>query len=107
MASPMVMPQMLFVATLFATKPVQIIIVGNPLKEDTKELQKILAGFYLPNKVILNKGGTKFPGVSNETLNLLGTLEMIDNKATAYVCKDLACLPPTNDPSTLRALITK
>jgi uncharacterized protein YyaL (SSP411 family) len=72
----------------FAVGPAyNVILVGEPNEESTLRLIKPLRENYLPNIVI----SLKTPSKSG-----LG-YEKIDGKATAYVCRDQTCLPPTNN----------
>jgi uncharacterized protein YyaL (SSP411 family) len=70
----------------------EIIIVGNPEKEDVKNMLFSLYRRFLPNKVVLLKS----PELE-ELATFIKTYKDIDNKATAYVCIDYQCkLPTTN-----------
>jgi len=100
------MPQMLVALDFMESKPLQIIIVGKAGASDTVQLQQAIASHFLPNKTVLAADGNGLgPGVK-ELLNPLAEVTMIDGRATAYVCKDLACLPPTNDPEILREILS-
>jgi uncharacterized protein YyaL (SSP411 family) len=70
----------------FAVGPSQIVTIVGDLKEnDTIELREALRKQYLPNMVVLLR----------EPKAEIG-FEKIGGKATAYVCRDQTCLPPTN-----------
>jgi len=64
-----------------------ITLVGNLKESDTQEMLAAARREYMPNLIIL----LREPGLAG-----LG-YEKIDGKATAYVCKDQMCLPPTNN----------
>ena len=94
--NPVSMPQMLAAYDFQAEKPMQIIIAGNRESQDTKDMLAVVSKKFLPNKVILlndedlqKKLGERLPFIEGMT--------MINDKATAYVCKDFACQYPTND----------
>jgi uncharacterized protein len=62
------------------------LIVGNPQEKDAQEMLEALRKQFMPNLVVAIRGPEKAG---------LG-YEKIEDKATAYVCKDQMCLPPTN-----------
>lgn len=62
-----------------------LILVGDP-KTDLQEMLNALRKHYLPNVAV----SVKSAGQAG-----LG-YEQLDGKATAYVCRDQTCLPPTN-----------
>ncbi len=65
-----------------------ITLVGDSKQKDTKEMLDSLRNHYLPTNTITLKSPDKAG---------LG-YQLIDGKATAYVCRDQMCLPPTNNP---------
>jgi len=73
----------------FAVGPAyNVTLVGDQREDGTVNMLKILRGHYLPNAMVaLKSAGTAGLGY-----------EQIDGKATAYVCREKACLPPTNKP---------
>jgi uncharacterized protein len=77
----------------------EIAIIGNLEQDDTKALLKILNSRYLPHvSVVAAPAGEGY-------LPVLEQREMIENKATAYVCENLACKMPVNTPEELEKLI--
>jgi len=69
-----------------------ITVVGNPKESDTQDMLAAARKKYMPNLVV----ALREPGLSG-----LG-YEKIEGKATAYVCKDQMCLPPTNNIETMQ-----
>ncbi len=63
-----------------------VLLVGTLNGKDTTEMIDNLKKPYLPNMVVSLKSPDK-AGFGHEK---------IENKATAYVCRDQMCLPPTN-----------
>ena len=63
-----------------------VILVGDLKEKDTQEMLNVLRKHYLPTTVI----SLKYPSKTG-----LG-YQQIEGKATAYVCQDQTCLPPTN-----------
>jgi uncharacterized protein YyaL (SSP411 family) len=84
--------------------PLQIIIAGNKDIEDTKALLSIVNSFYLPNKILI----VHMPGSESflsHHLEVLGSVKMVEDKATAYVCENYTCSAPVNDPDRLKRVL--
>ena len=69
-----------------------VVVAGNPADNDTKNMLATLRRQYIPNLTLTlwtpERAKAAPAGVS---------YEKIDGKATAYVCKNQTCMPPTND----------
>ena len=83
----------------------EIVIVGNPEADDTKEMLNSLGKHFIPYKVVLLKHADQ------ETTDITRIAEYteyhssFDGKATAYVCLDFACkMPVTNTKDMLKLL---
>ena len=83
----------------------EIVIVGNPESEDTKDMLNSLRKHFIPYKVVLLKRDDQ------ETADITSIAEYteyhssFDGKATAYVCLDFACkMPVTNTEEMLKLL---
>jgi uncharacterized protein len=68
-----------------------VVLVGAPSDKGTVDMLAALRKNYLPNLTVTmwtpEKGKPTIPGV---------VYEKIEDKTTAYVCRDQTCLPPTN-----------
>jgi uncharacterized protein len=73
----------------FALGPAfNVVLVGDLSEKDTLEMLRALRRKYLPNlTVTLHKSEQIVDGIG---------YEKIEGKATAYVCRDKTCMPPTN-----------
>ncbi len=72
----------------FAVGPTyNIVLVGDLKEKDTQDMRAALRKQYLPNTTI------SLQPPSHAGLGY----EKIDGKATAYVCRDQTCMPPTNN----------
>ena len=80
----------------FAVGPTySVVLVGTVEEQDTKEMLTALRKHYLPNLT-----------VSLRQPNQTGPdYEKIDGKATAYVCRDQTCMPPTNSTEKMLELL--
>lgn len=72
-------------------------IVGDPSEKDTATMLRELRKKYLPNLTIdIRRQEQMLPGVG---------YEKIDGKATAYVCRNQTCMPPTNNIEKMLELV--
>lgn len=90
----------------FAVGPsCEVILVGDPDKADTKRMMEVLRSRFVPRKVVLlhsslaQRQGTRFLDAFARGLTSEG------GKATAYVCCNRVCNPPTTDPDKMMELI--
>ena len=83
----------------------EVVVAGDPDEPDTRRMLDALANRYAPRTAVLFKPArsrTEAPG--GPPANLLAQLapftephDLLDGKATAYVCTDFACRRPTTD----------
>jgi uncharacterized protein YyaL (SSP411 family) len=86
----------LLLAANFAVGPAyNVILVGDPNENSTRNMLEALRKKFLPNTVISLKKSSEAG---------LG-YEKIDGKATAYVCHGQTCMPPTNKTETMLKLL--
>jgi uncharacterized protein YyaL (SSP411 family) len=74
----------------------EIVIVGKSKASDTLNMLTELKKRYIPNKFILFKNSDD-PHEVNKIAGSLQSKEMIDDKATAYICATGSCKNPTTD----------
>ena len=84
----------------------EVVVVGDALAEDTRNLLHALQTGYRPRIVTL------FKGVGGEDGDRIGELApfsagygLLNGRAAAYVCSEFACQRPTNDSSEVLALL--
>ena len=81
-------------AYALANEPIdEIAIIGDPGEEDTKALVAVARTGLRPNQVIAVAADP-----TDSTVPLLHDREMLDGRATAYLCRGFACQRPTTDP---------
>ena len=81
----------------FAVGPAyNVILVGDPQEDSMQRMLGALKTRYLPNMVVSMRPAGKTG---------LG-YEKIEGKATAYVCRDQTCMPPTNEPEKMLQLLS-
>jgi uncharacterized protein YyaL (SSP411 family) len=83
----------------------EIVIVGNPEREDTKNMLQDIHTAFLPQKVLLFVPDNKeIPGISH-LAPFTKNYKAIDGKATAYVCFQQTCKKPTTDRKELHSFL--
>ena len=102
---PSAMPQMLVALDFQLSKPKQVVIAGKLGDPGTGSMLKAAHARFLPNKILLLADG----GVGQETLGrsleFLKGVNMIDSKATAYICENYVCQLPTSDLKVMEKLL--
>lgn len=81
-----------------------IVIVGDPDKDDTKEMIQALRSHYIPNKVVIFKDRDSNHEITEIAKFSKGQTEK-HGKATAYICVNKSCLPPTTDISAMLGML--
>ena len=96
-ANPLAHSQFL-VAIDFAIGPsYSLVIAGNTEDEDTKLMLDVLRNEYIPNKVILQRRTDQEIPEIDSLSNFVQFFTNLDKKATAYICINKICKPPTHD----------
>ena len=94
--------QLLASADLLAAGPIEIAIVGDPRSSDTRDLARVVRTTFSP-RVVVAAGVAE--GEGGERVALLAGHRQEGNRATAWVCRDRACLPPIVEPEALQAAL--
>ena len=83
----------------------EIVIVGDPEAEDTKDMLNSLSKYFIPYKVVLLKpAGQKTPDITR-IAKYTEYHSSLDGKATAYVCLDFACKMPVTETEEMLKLL--
>ncbi|HYQ48716.1 MAG TPA: hypothetical protein VEP69_06585, partial [Thermodesulfovibrionales bacterium] len=83
----------------------EVVIVGNPDAEDTRKILGVLQAAFLPSVTILFKPADETAGEITQIAEFTRQYSAVDNRATAYVCREHTCFPPTTDPAAMLALL--
>jgi uncharacterized protein YyaL (SSP411 family) len=84
------------VADMLVRGAVELAIVGEPTAADFKELERAVAGRYVPSLVIAGGRAAAKSGIA-----LLEGREAREGRATAYVCRSYTCEAPATSVDTL------
>jgi uncharacterized protein YyaL (SSP411 family) len=77
---------------MFSLDAKEVVVVGDHT-EVTKSFLQSISQSYNPNRVVLFKKGENLSAIAPWT----DSQTMLDEKPTAYVCKDFACNQPTHN----------
>ncbi|MFW9877417.1 MAG: thioredoxin domain-containing protein, partial [Candidatus Thorarchaeota archaeon] len=96
-ANPIAYTQFL-VAVDFAIGPTySLVISGDSEAEDTKNLIQSILNEFVPNKVFILRNMEKDNPDIDKYSNFVEFFYKLEGKATAYVCINKTCKPPTHD----------
>ncbi len=78
-------------------------ILGDPRAADTRALLEVINDRYLPNSVLAC--AAPLDSTATQAVPLLADRPLKEDKATAYVCQNFACLTPVNTAEELTGLV--
>jgi uncharacterized protein YyaL (SSP411 family) len=85
----------------------QILIAGDPISQDTRELLAQVNARFLPNKILLLADGAAGQQQLARWLPFVAGAHRMKDHATAYVCENYVCKLPTTDPRVVAQLLDK
>jgi hypothetical protein len=94
--APSAAPLMVCALGFALQEPTHVVVAGPPTREDTVAILRAVHSVYRPVKVVMP--GTPDEPLFAKSLEFLGGADMLQGKATVYVCEDFTCMLPTNDP---------
>ncbi|MFX1478681.1 MAG: thioredoxin domain-containing protein [Promethearchaeota archaeon] len=96
-ANPLASTQFLVAIDFVVGPSYSIVIGGNTDAEDTKKLINAVYNEYLPNKVMIQRKTEQKSPEIDEFSNFVQFFDNLEGKATAYVCINKTCKPPTHE----------
>ena len=97
---------MMMIGLDFAIGPsFEIVIAGDPVKEDTREMINQVRKMFLPRKVVLLRGTEAQSKTITELAPFTKFHEPLGSKATAHVCVNQNCKLPTTDITKMMDLL--
>ncbi len=87
------------------SKAREIVLVGKREDTSTQKLMDKINSNYMPNTVVVFKDINENQTKINKLINYVEHNEVVDNKATAYVCEGFACKAPINDWKELEEIL--
>jgi uncharacterized protein len=93
-------------ALLFAfSTPKQIVIAGDPKKDDTRALLRVVHERFIPNRILVLAPGGAAQAKLAAYMPVVKEMAPMKGRATAFVCEDYACKLPTSDPQKVAQLL--
>jgi len=85
----------------------EIVIVGNPQKQDTTKMLQTLRSKFIPRKIVLFRSSAEETPEITHIARFTKDLKEKEGKATAFVCKGYVCKTPTTDASEMLELLER
>jgi uncharacterized protein YyaL (SSP411 family) len=96
-ANPLAYTQFLVAIDFVVGPSYSIVIGGNTDAKDTKKLINAVYNEYLPNKVMIQRKTEQKSPEIDKFSNFVQFFDNLEGKATAYVCINKTCKPPTHE----------
>jgi len=96
-----VIPLMLAGLSLWHAAASQIVLLGPRDRDDTRALLAEIGSRYLPFALVVPIDGPDAQAVLAVTMPFVSAMRLIDERASAFVCRDFACRQPVNTVSAL------
>ena len=104
-ASPIDLPQLASALSAALNTPKQIVIAGDPFRDETRALLRTINERFIPNRVLLLADGGGGQKRLAQWLPFIADMKPIDKQPTAYICEHYACKMPTSDPNQVIKLL--
>ena len=96
----------LMIALDFALGPSsEVVVVGDPQKEDTAKMLQTVRSRFLPGKVVLLRSSVEESPEITDLAKFTKDLHGKGGKATAFVCRNYVCNLPTTDAQAMLELL--
>ena len=83
----------------------EVVVVGTEGAEETDIMLERLNSSYVPNKVVILKNSNREHTETVSIAPYLKDFEIINKRATAFVCGNYTCESPTNDPEKMLSML--
>jgi len=97
-AAPATLPQLLAASEFRAGEPREIILVGEKNSEDTRALVRTLYAHFVPYRIVLLVDSPQTRQALAARIPAIASMEMLQDRSTAYVCRNYACQLPVIEP---------
>ena len=96
MSTPIAYTQLLSAVDFGVGPTFSLVVAGDTGADDTNLMLNEAYKYYLPNKVLIFRPTEHYPPKIDEYSNFIEWFDKFEEKATAYVCINKTCKPPTN-----------
>jgi len=103
--APVALPQMLAACEFRSGEPRQIIVVGEKNGADTRALLRTLYSRFVPHRITLLVDSPATRQALAVRLPTIASMEAIEGRASAYVCRNYTCQLPVSEPERFAELI--
>jgi len=103
--SPQALPRMLCAMQQAQKEPEQVIIAGKKGTEKTEAMLMVLNRSFHPGRLVLLADGDENQQFLATMHPELATLNLIDKKTTAFLCRDYSCQTPVTSAEELATLL--
>jgi uncharacterized protein YyaL (SSP411 family) len=79
----------------------EVVVVGNPDKDDSRAMLRALETGYFPNAIVLFKNENGRTGDDPALFPFTAGMHTLNGRATAYVCRNQTCQLPVTDVSAM------
>ena len=103
--APMAVPQLLAACEFAAGRPREIILAGT---RDSTEMQALLHELhrrFVPNRVVVLVDSAEARQALTPGIPSIESMQPVEGRATAYVCRDYTCQLPVSEPAKFAELI--
>jgi uncharacterized protein len=103
--APTAFGRMLSALDFYLGSPAEVALIGDLRSGEMLEMLRAVWRSYVPNKVL----AASFPGDEQaaQAIPLLADRPMVDDRVTAYVCRNYICQAPTTDPEDVARLVMR
>jgi uncharacterized protein YyaL (SSP411 family) len=102
--SPLGRPNLVSALDFASSKPMQIIIVGEPEQKESQALLAVINKMYLPNTITI-MASAESRTFFEPKMATFEYLVQLNGKATAYLCENYTCQKPVTTPTELEKLL--
>ncbi len=96
-STPIAYTQFLIAVDFGVGPTFSLVIAGDTNSDDTNSMLETVNNDYIPNKVLIFRPTENYPPKIDKFSNFIEWFDKIQEKATAYVCINKTCKPPTTD----------
>jgi uncharacterized protein YyaL (SSP411 family) len=105
-AQPKMLPRMLCAFDQSRSKPQQVVIAGRRGRDDSRAMMAEVFKIFEPGRMVLLADDGPNEMFLTRFLPFIGNMDMLDDRATAYVCRDFTCRKPVSDTDRLKLQLT-
>jgi uncharacterized protein YyaL (SSP411 family) len=87
------------------TEAEEIVITGDPDRDDTKRMLAMVQTAYLPHSTVLFVPAQEKNPLIHELAPFTRNMRPMDNKATAYICRNHTCQKPSTELQKLEQIL--